>query len=381
MSLIRTRLARRAVLATVPLLLGAGASLGADVPDETSLSKQIKQWMADPPRAQGQTDYMKVLADRRKKVIELANTMLKAYPQTKDRDEVLMAKLESLYIVAIVGAQPLNALEAEVDRVLAGKPSADLAAYAAYVKVQVKVASNRRKLRKQTIATQKAITTTQMAQGQAEFELQRYKDYVAKYPKSQFAPNLLEAIIKDAWDRSDRAAADQYFNKLQTDHPRHVVTERVRAAHRQRRAIGKPLQLAFTSTDGQKIDVQKMKGHVVIVDFWATWCPPCRKSIPHLKSLYERHGPRGLRIIGINLDTSRSKLDDYVRRQAMSWPQHFDGKGWGNDIAKQFGVQSIPAVYVVDTSGVLRAISPADLDATVERLLREQSDKDPPRTS
>jgi len=371
MSLIRTRLARRTVLAAVPLLFGAGASLGADVPDEANLSKQIKQWMADPPRAQGQTDYMKVLADRRKKVIELANTMLKAYPQTKDRDEVLMAKLESLYIVAIVGAQPLNALEAEVDRVLAGKPSADLAAYAAYVKVQVEVASNRRKLRKQTIATQKAITTTQMAQRQAEFELQRYKDYVAKYPKSQFAPNLLEAIIKDAWDRSDQAAADKYFNKLQTDHPRHVVTERVQAARRQRRAIGKPLQLAFTSTDAQKIDVQKMKGHVVIVDFWATWCASCRKSIPHLKSLYERLRPRGLRIIGISLDASRSKLDDYVKQQAISWPQYFDGKGWGNDVAKQFGVQSIPAVYVVDTSGVLRAISPDDLDATVERLLRE----------
>ncbi len=362
---VRSGIGRYAVLATVPVLFGASASLGADVPDEASLSKQIKQWMADPPRAKGQTDYMRVLANRRKKVIELAKTMLEAYPETTHRNEVLMAKLESLYIVTIVGGKPFDELEAEVKSVLARESSEDLKAYAAYVKVQLDIAENRRELRKPGTATQKAAATTQMA----GFKLDRYKEYVARHAKSQFAPILLETIIKGAWEQNCPAEADRYMKQLQTNHPRHVVTRRVQAAQRKRQAIGKPFVLAFTSTDGRKIDVQKMKGKVVVVDFWATWCPPCRKSIPLLRKLREQYDARELEIIGISLDTSRSKLDDYVKQEKMSWPQYFDGKGWGNDIAKRFGVKSIPAVYVVDGRGLLQAISPADLGATVKKLL------------
>jgi thiol-disulfide isomerase/thioredoxin len=354
-------------------IIAASAALAAQPPTEAQLARQIKDLMREPTPANDQENF----AARREQVIKLVDQLLEAYPKTKDRDELLMAKLESLYFISIIRTKPLDEVEALADHILAGNPSGDLAAYAASLKVQAKLAAYRAQTRRQSLTTQaqgttqRALAESQLAARRRQFAIEQYLAYVAKYPKSKHAPPMLAAIIQDAWDRNDQATADKYADMLLRQFPHHVETERIKAAQARRGAIGKPLDISFKSTGGQQIDLQKMKGHVVIVDFWATWCPPCRASIPKLKALYERLKPRGLRVVGISLDSSREKLDEYVRREGMTWPQYFDGKQWENDIARRFGIEAIPAVFVVDKSGILRAISPPDLDALVERLLAE----------
>jgi peroxiredoxin len=359
------------------LTTGSGKALAADVTSEEAFVRQIRDLMVDPESSGDQRADMESLASRRDKVIRAVDAMLKAYPKTRLHDEVMMARLDSLRIITFIRALPLDGLLTEADRVLAGNPSPDLAASAAYLKIQAQLAAHRAQTRRQTATTQPGATSrgtlsaAELAKQRRKFAVDLYLGYIARYPRSPWAPPMLAALVEDAWDRNDSVAADRFLSMLVEGFPHHVESERIKGAKKRRNAIGRPFELSFISTAGQEVSVQRMTGQIVVVAFWATWCQPCRQALPRLKALYDRLQSRGVRVIGISLDSSRQALDECVRKERIAWPQYFDGKQWENDIARQFGVDAIPAVYVVDRRGLLRAISPPNLEALVEQLVNE----------
>ena len=136
--------------------------------------------------------------------------------------------------------------------------------------------------------------------------------------------------------------------------------------------VGKPLDIKFKAVDGREIDLTGMKGKVVLVDFWATWCGPCMRELPNVKSAYERLNPKGFEIVGISFDRDLDKLKQVVAREKMTWPQYFEGNGDGNKYGEQFGISSIPTMWLVDKKGMLRELNAReDLVAKVEKLLAE----------
>ena len=138
--------------------------------------------------------------------------------------------------------------------------------------------------------------------------------------------------------------------------------------------VGKPVDIKFTSIDGKKIDVSKMKGKVVLIDFWATWCGPCAAELPNVKRAYKKLHPKGFEIVGISLDSKESALRRFVKKEEMPWPQYFDGKGWKNSISTAHGIRSIPAMWLVDKEGNLADLNArADLEGKVEELLAAPS--------
>jgi thiol-disulfide isomerase/thioredoxin len=135
-------------------------------------------------------------------------------------------------------------------------------------------------------------------------------------------------------------------------------------------AEGAPLDLNFVAVDGREVDLTKLRNKVVLLDFWATWCPPCRKEAPKLVAAYKKLNSRGLEIVGVSLDQSKESLLAFIKEHGMTWPQYFDGKGWNNEISSRFGIDAIPAKWLIDKQGnVVTKNVGDDLEKEVERLL------------
>jgi thiol-disulfide isomerase/thioredoxin len=132
----------------------------------------------------------------------------------------------------------------------------------------------------------------------------------------------------------------------------------------------KPLDLKYTAVDGTAVDLSKMRGKVVLIDFWATWCPPCRGEVPNVVAAYTKYHDKGFEIAGVSLDQDKSALLAFTKEHGMVWPQYFDGKGWQNEVSGHFGIHSIPAMWLVGKDGkIITTNAREDLAGQVEKAL------------
>lgn len=138
--------------------------------------------------------------------------------------------------------------------------------------------------------------------------------------------------------------------------------------------IGAPA-IGFSATDiaGKPISLADYRGKVVLLDFWATWCAPCRGEMPNVKKVYSTYNGKGFEIIGVSMDNSRQSLDAYLKEQNMTWRQIYDGRGWKAEIGQLYAIQSIPATFLIDREGRIRYknLRGAELGEAVARLLEE----------
>lgn len=146
--------------------------------------------------------------------------------------------------------------------------------------------------------------------------------------------------------------------------------------------IGQPLELSGTLMDGEKFDWAKYRGKVVLVDFWATWCAPCRAEIPNVKKNYELYHDKGFEVVGISLDNDRAALEKFLETEGNPWITVYDGPWSENAVATYYGVFGIPTVILVDKEGKVvstRARGP-ELGRLLEELLGPAEPKEPSAT-
>jgi thiol-disulfide isomerase/thioredoxin/TolA-binding protein len=131
--------------------------------------------------------------------------------------------------------------------------------------------------------------------------------------------------------------------------------------------IGDTPQIQFTAADGSDVDLAKLKGKIVIVDMWATWCGPCMEEAPHMVQINQKYGDKGLQIIGISLDQDKPTMLSVAKEKGFTWPQYFDGMVWQNKYAVEYAVTGIPFTMLIGPDGkVLWTGHPALLDAPLE---------------
>ena len=145
------------------------------------------------------------------------------------------------------------------------------------------------------------------------------------------------------------------------------------AAAKMKDLQSKPLDLKFTAVDGKEVDLAKLRGKVVLVDFWATWCGPCVREVPNVVATYQKYREKGFEIVGISLDKDKDRMRAFTEKSQMTWPQYFDGQVWENAISTRFEIHSIPTMWLVDKKGFVRNTGArgGELGAAVEKLLAE----------
>ena len=204
-----------------------------------------------------------------------------------------------------------------------------------------------------------------------EFE-KGIRELQKEFPKRPEPYELLLTLTKNRFFEDEIAKARAGAEELAGSGAPVTVVDDAKAMLKRFNQIGQTLSFKFTALDGREVDLDKLRGKVVLLDCWATWCPPCIREIPRIKTLYARLRNKGFEIVGISSDDDKDALQKFVAERRISWPQYFDGKGELNQFAVEHTVTGVPTTWLLDKRGVLRDVNALkNLETKVEKLLRE----------
>jgi peroxiredoxin len=132
-------------------------------------------------------------------------------------------------------------------------------------------------------------------------------------------------------------------------------------------------EIKMNNPEGKSLSLHALKGKVVLIDFWASWCGPCRRENPNVVKLYEKYKDQGFEIFGVSLDNDAARWKGAIQSDGLTWAHVSDLLGWQNKAAKQYQVHSIPATFLIDKQGKILAkgLRGAELEAAVAEALKK----------
>ena len=193
---------------------------------------------------------------------------------------------------------------------------------------------------------------------------------VGRYEKTDAAATAVIYATSLAVQTKNNALVNELADVLEN---KHLDEEGVRGFLRDRLGrhpdVGRPFVAKLPLLDGKTLNLpDDLKGKVLVIDFWATWCMPCIEEIPNMKKLYKKYKPRGVEFVGISLDSNKKTLTNFISDRKLKWLHTFSGKGWSDPTARKYGIGGIPSIWVVGKDG--KVVSDA-ARGRLERLIKQ----------
>ncbi len=115
-------------------------------------------------------------------------------------------------------------------------------------------------------------------------------------------------------------------------------------------------EISLPDTKGNIVSLSSLKGKAVLIDFWASWCGPCRRANPHVVKLYEKYKSQGFEVFGVSIDNKKSEWLKAIKQDKIPYTQVNDADGWNAATAAKYGVEAIPATFLLNKEGIIVAV-------------------------
>jgi peroxiredoxin len=199
------------------------------------------------------------------------------------------------------------------------------------------------------------------------------REFLAKNGHSPVSAYLIGAMYvhPGTWAKGDSLLQLLSETALQS---KYVRLREMQIAKIRKLEPGKPM-VPFSQKDknGNRFSTSLLKGRYYLIEFWASWCAPCRKENPALRKVYLKYNPKGFEIIGVSLDTDRNAWLSAITKDQLPWVQVSDLKGWDNTVARTYEVNMIPFNFLIDSKGniIAHSIRPDELSKKLAGIYRK----------
>lgn len=258
------------------------------------------------------------------------------------------------------GVKRLKQIE---DQIVKSSPKSPLVSVTAY----------RRMLAEYALAMQEA-EGNDARQKVHEKWLKDLEDYLDKYPKGEDSPDagLQLAVALEFGGKVEKART--WYAKLSKEYGESPAATRAAGSLKRLDLVGKPLTMSYDGLNGSAVDIKQYRGKVVAVFFWDTRSKLCTEDLPLLKALYEEYRGQGFEIIGVNLDAEKTAVGPYLSKNGVKWPQIYEAGGLESAPARDFGIISLPTMFLVDGDGKVlnRSVSAADLKSALAEQFKKK---------
>lgn len=204
--------------------------------------------------------------------------------------------------------------------------------------------------------------------------LANLEKFVKDHPQSPDAPEAMLQLATTQEFAGNEAESLKWYGQIVSDFSQTPVAKKAQGAQVRLQSVGKPIKLQAKTTAGQNFDLAAYAGKsMVLVHYWASWSEPCKAELPQLRELQAKYGKRGFAIVGVNLDSNRKTLDDFLaKNKNVNWPQLFEEGGLDSRLANELGIPILPTMILVGKDGkvVNRGIHVSELDGVLSNQLK-----------
>lgn len=252
--------------------------------------------------------------------------------------------------------------------------------YVDYKALMTKLAATQQRLQSEyTLAVQKS-DATKVKEIQKEYQQSSndyfsvdLKNFIKTHPASAVSgyiiyrefnnPNVPLELAEECLTLTDKSIANTKFIRLATKRVNDVKGTMIGAV---------ATNFSQETAEGKKVQVTDFRGKYLLIDFWASWCRPCRMENPHVVAAYNKYNGKGLEILGVSLDSNKEQWVMAVKNDQLTWSNVSDLKGGNNEAAVIYGIQTIPQNVLLDRDGkiIAKNLRGADLEAKLEEIFK-----------